>query len=96
MTANMEPRAHLTRRGRLLYKTGTYSNIRPQELAIEVKKGSQTIVPVSLTDIAPLSSNDTIHFLGAVLLDKKCKLVSTNFVICKKELNKSTAGLKLG
>lgn len=71
----MDPRAHLTRRSRLLYKTGTYSNIWPQDLAIEVKKGSQIIAPLSLTDIALLRTNDLFIQLFFLLLyfAMKCK-----------------------
>lgn len=39
----MDPRAHLTRLGRLLYKTGAYSNIWPQELSTEVRKEGQLL-----------------------------------------------------
>lgn len=52
MTANTDPRAPSTRLARLLYKTGTYSNIWPPELATKVKGGSQSVVFVSPTDSA--------------------------------------------
>ena len=80
----MDPRAHLTRRGRLFYKTDTYSNIWPPELATEGKKGIQTIVSASPANIAALLSNDIfilIHFWGAVLSYMKCGTDNGNLLV---------------
>lgn len=38
MTANMDPEARSTRLERLSYKTSTYADIRPRELAADVKE----------------------------------------------------------